>query len=94
MSAEPGADRRAASLLAAIAEPAVLVGGEGRIAAWNDAAAARLGLGPAAVGRRPEEDLRPWWSSVRRISLAGDIDGALLVCSLGPAGIGPDDLAL
>lgn len=94
MSAEPGADRRAASLLAAIAEPAVLVGGEGRIAAWNDAAAARLGLGPAAVGRRPEEALRPWWSSVRRISLAGDIDGALLVCSLGPAGIGPDDLAL
>lgn len=93
MSAEHGPTSPNANLLAALADPAVEVDGDGRIRAWNAAAAERFPLDGSSVGADPDALLHRWQGGARRVNLAGT-DSALIVWSLDEDGLGPDEVAI
>jgi signal transduction histidine kinase len=93
MSADPG-EASAAALLAAIADPAVILDEAGLAMAWNPAAQAMLGLPEDAAGGPPQALAEARVRSARRVALADPTDGALLVWLLDENGLGPDEIAL
>lgn len=93
MSAEPGAPN-ADWLLAAIADPAVVVAEGDVVVAWNSAAADRLHLRDDSRGRPLAELVGALANAGRRVRLADGRTETLLVWSFDEDGLGPDDLAL
>lgn len=93
MSIAPGA-AGALSLLAAVADPAVIVDPAGCVVAWNPAALAVLELPDDAAGRLLDEMAGTRAQGARRVALTEPPGGTLLVWAPGDRRPGPEDIAL
>ncbi|MHB8960197.1 MAG: sensor histidine kinase [Candidatus Limnocylindrales bacterium] len=84
----------ALSLLAAVADPAIIVDPAACVVAWNPAAQALLELPDDAAGRSLDDVVGSRAGGARRAALAEPPGAALLVWAQGDNRPGPDDIAL
>lgn len=93
MSIAPG-DEGAVSLLAAVADPAVILDPAGCVVAWNPAALTVLGIPDDAAGRLLDDVAGNRARDARRVALAQPPGGTLLVWAPDGKRPGPEDIAL
>ncbi len=93
MSVAPG-QASAGALLAAVAEPAVIVDADGLVMSWNAAAQALLDLADDVAGRSLESIAGVRAGSARRVALAEPRGATLHVWPADADSIGPVDIAL